>query len=141
MPSNGIVPVDYGTPVGQVRLLIPDVATDDGTNNTDYLISDGAIQGALSLYASSVRRAAAALIDAIANDEALTYKITKTDDLSINGTAVAEALRRRAESLRSEADQFEDVPDGFQMVYPYPEETWVVPETTTVPWPVRFQWR
>jgi hypothetical protein len=136
-----VFPPDYTTPVGQVRLLIPDMDTDDGTANTLYLFSDIAIDGMLALYNDSIRRTAAALIDTVANDEALTYKITRTDDLSVNGTAVADALRKRAQTLRDEADQFEDVADGFQMVYPFASDEWVVPETTTVPWPVRYQWR
>lgn len=139
MPS--VFPPLYDTPVGQVRLLIPDTVTDDGTANTEYLIPDEAIEGMLALYNGSIRRTAAALIDNIANDEALTYKVTRTDDLSISGVAVADALRKRAQSLRDEADTFEDAPDGFTMVYPFAQDEWCVPETTTIPWPVRFQWR
>lgn len=72
--TNGVFPADFTTPVGLVRALIPDTTTDDGTVNTDYLFSDDYINAILALESASVKRAAAALIDVITNDQALLYK-------------------------------------------------------------------
>lgn len=97
-----------------IRLLIPDLDT------SNQLFTDDELDGFLTLYNGSVRRAAAAAIDSIANNEALLFKVVKTDDLQVNGATVAEALRKRATSLRDEADaqDNEAVTDGFQLIFP-----------------------
>lgn len=113
-----------------VRLLIPDLDADN------QLFTDIELEGFLSLYRGSVRRAAAAAIDSVANNEALLFKVVKTDDLQVNGAAVAEALRKRAVSLRAEADVDDSaaVTDEFTIVYP--KHCWPVPEATPRP----FSW-
>lgn len=133
--TNGVFPADFTTPVGLVRALIPDTTTDDGTVNTDYLFSDDYINAILALESASVKRAAAALIDVIANDQALLYKSVRTDDISVNGVVVAEQLRRRAVSLREEADRGED--DYFEIVY---AAGGFVPEGTPPVWGRGWTW-
>lgn len=133
--TNGMFPVDFGTPVGQVRALIPDTATDDGTDDTDYLFSDDHIDSVLSLYGDNVKRAAAALIDVLANDQALLYKSVRTDDLTVNGASVAEALRRRSDSLRREADSADS--EHFEIVY---DEGQFWPEGTPPQWGRGWTW-
>lgn len=87
---------DPSTPAGQVRLLINDTSNDPVFGDTD-------IDGFLSLEGGSVKRAAAQALDVIADDELLTAKVLSTDTGSTNGAAVADSLRRRAESLRQQA--------------------------------------
>jgi hypothetical protein len=118
--ANGEYPPNYTEAVGKVRILIPDADTDTGDVNGDYLFSDEQIESILGLYNDSIKRATAALIDTIANDQALLYKVVRTDDLSVNGAQVADALRKRAQSLRDEAnnDDDGDLEDAVQIVYP-----------------------
>ncbi len=61
--------------IDEVRVLIPDLST-------DQLFTDGEIETFLVIYNGNVRRAAAAAIDAVAVNEALLYKIVRTDDRS-----------------------------------------------------------
>jgi hypothetical protein len=135
MATNGVFPVDFTTDVGRVRMLVPDTTTDDGTSDTDYLFSDDYIQAALDLEGGSVKRAAAALIDVLANDQALLYKSLRTDDLTVNGVAVAQELRQRARSLRGEADR--DEAEYFEIVY---DDNGFIPEGTPSQWGRGWMW-
>lgn len=90
--------IDYGTPEGQVRLLIND------DNETRLVFSAAAIAGFLTLEGDNVKRAAAQALDVIADDEALTSKYIRTQDLATDGPKVADSLRKRATSLRAQAD-------------------------------------
>lgn len=114
--------MDIMEDIDLIRLLIPDLDEDN------QLFTDDELTGFLGIYRGSIQRAAAAAIDSIANNEVLLFKVIKTDDLSVNGAVAADALRKRAISLREEADAVdgEGVTDGFQIVYPnahvgYPE--------------------
>lgn len=101
------MPIDYTTPAGQVRLLIND------TQVADPVFSDDEISAFLALEGSNVKRAAAQAIDTIADDEALTSKVIRTQDLSADGSKVADSLRARANALRVQAAQdLEDVDGG-----------------------------
>lgn len=116
------------TPQDSVRLLIPDL---DVANR---LFTDTEILGFLEIYNSSIRRAAAAAIDTVANSEVLLYKVVRTDDLSVNGANVADALRKRANTLRDEAaaDDAAMLDEGFALIFP--DDCWVVPEGTPRPY-------
>lgn len=83
-----------------VRFLVNDPKLDDGTP----VFSDAEITGYLSLEGGSVKRAAAQAIDTIADNEALTSKYIRDHQLTIDGTKVADSLRKRAASLRAQAD-------------------------------------
>lgn len=117
------------TPEETTRLLIPDLGT-----APDQIFTDDQISGFLALYADSVRRAAAAAIDTIANNEALLYKVVRTDDLSVNGAQTADALRKRANSLRAEADSDDAaaLDEGFALIFA--DGCWVVPEASATPY-------
>lgn len=131
--SNGTVPVDYSSPVGRVRALIPDVATADGTENTDYLFADTHLEAYLTIAAGSVYRAAGLAVQAIAGDQALLLKHVRTDDLSVNGAAVADALMKQAKALFTQADEEDSaaMDEAFQVVYPGASECW--PEGVQIP--------
>ena len=107
--------IDYATASGQVRLLIND--TDDAVP----VFSDEEINAFLALEGDSVKRAAAQALDTIADDEALTSKVIRTQDLSTDGAKVADALRKRAAGLRSQAAEDDDDAAGgffFDIVAP-----------------------
>lgn len=95
--------MDYETPIKQVRVLIADMATppllDDPTLQT-YLELQGWEEGARW----AVKRAAADVLEAIAVSEVLVSRKIRTQDLTTDGPAVAEALRKLAAGLRTQAD-------------------------------------
>jgi len=96
------MPIDFTSVRGQVRLLTSDV------DETNLVLSDEMIDGYLQLHAGragQIRRAAADALDAIATSEALIGKVMRTaDGRSTDGAKVADALRKHAAGLRTEAD-------------------------------------
>lgn len=117
------------TPDDLVRFLVNDVRLQDVTGN---VFSDEEIAGYLALEGGSVKRAAAQAIDTIADNEALTSKYIRDHQLTLDGTKVADSLRKRAASLRAQADaEDEDADEGyFALVTP---GTGCVPELTEYP--------
>lgn len=99
------MPVNFNTPVGQVRLLIADL------DEASFLLADDFITGYLSLNNGSVRRAAASCLDAMATSEVLRAKVIKTQDLSTDGAKVAAELRAQAAALRAQAEAEEAAED------------------------------
>lgn len=118
----GDMAIEYDTPAGQVRLLIPD------TDEDNFLLPDEAINSLLSVYDDNIKRAAAAGLDAIASSTVMLLKYVKTDDLTVDGPAVGKELRLRARALREEADadDLEDaMSEGFQIITPtYVPDIW-----------------
>lgn len=88
--------IDYTSNVGRVRLLIND--TDESP-----VFSDAEIGVFLALESDDVKKAAAQALDTIADDELLTSKVIRSQDLSTNGAALAEQLRKRATELRHQS--------------------------------------
>lgn len=88
--------IDYTTNTGRVRLLINDT-------DIDPVFSDEEIGVFLALEGDSVKLAAAQALDTIADDEALTSKVIRSQDLSTNGPSVAAGLRARAKDLRTQS--------------------------------------
>jgi hypothetical protein len=102
---------DPATPVGQVRLLIND------TDVTDPVFSTTDLQAFLVLEGDVVKLAAAQALDVIADDEALTSKAIRTQDLQTDGAKVADSLRKRAAALRAQVTADVDAEDyGFELV-------------------------
>lgn len=102
----------------RVRLLISD------TDTANRVFSTLELADFLAMNGDSVRRAAAQALDTMAANEAMVSKKIRTQDLSTDGPAVAEALRKQAAELRRQADQGEGDADstGFEIVefQPYP---------------------
>lgn len=96
-----IFPVDYTSPIGQVRNLTNDTIQYD--DPADYLFSDARIESFLALNKDNVRLAAADVLDAIADNEILVAKKIRTEDLQTDGPAVGKELRAHADSLRAQA--------------------------------------
>lgn len=88
---------DFTTNNGRVRLLIND------TDDLDPVFDDEEIDAFLSMEGDSVKRAAAQALDTIADDEALTSKVVRSQDVSTDGATVAAGLRQRAVALRAQA--------------------------------------
>lgn len=116
------MPVDYETPVGQVRALVPDVEEidyrDDG--EPSFLMSDEQLEALLAINNGNVKRAAADAIDALATSEAYISKVTKTEDLHTDGAKVGNMISLRAQRLRASAD-LDDERDSQDMfdIIPY----------------------
>lgn len=117
-------PPDYGTELGRVRALIPDVEQVDfsGEGVPEYLFSDNHLKALLATFSSRpsrVLRAAAAALRAVAVSEGLISKVIRTEDLQTDGAKLATALLAGAKQLDERADD-EDEDDewsyGFQIV-------------------------
>lgn len=91
--------IDYTTPAGQVRLLIPD------TDETVFVFGDPEIDGFLALELGNVFRAAALAVETIATNEALVLKVIDTLDVKTDGAKLSDALLKRAAQLRARADE------------------------------------
>lgn len=125
MATPNETPPDYGTPIGQVRALIPDVEPledpADLSADPDYIIHDDIIQSYIALARGSVFRAAAIAVNTIATTEALILKVLKSDDRQTDGAKLADSLGRRADWLMKQADDEEDedaLHEAFG-IYPY----------------------
>lgn len=86
---------DVTTPVGQVRLLIPDRSAEAHMFEDEELAAFLALEG-------SVRCAAALALETMAANEAYVQKAIRLLDLSTNGPATAAALLQRAAALRAQ---------------------------------------
>ena len=114
--------IDYTTPLGQVRNLIPDV------DDADPIFTDARINAFLATSGDNVLRAAALAMRAIANEVNLLLKYVKTDDLFTNGPAVSAELRQQADKLDARAND-SDAADSndFYEVVPFEytlEDSW-----------------
>ena len=120
--------IDYTTDRGKIRALIPDVDEDN------FVLTDALIDAYLAVSQDNVYIATALALEAIATDETLTYKVVRTDDLSVDGTSGAKLLLDRAKGYRAAAEQAED---AFQMVFPDqdPYGSATYPEASSRPWP------
>jgi hypothetical protein len=128
MPAQSTaIPNDPTTPLGLVRLMIND------TETGDPVFSDGDLQALLAAEDGVVKLAAAQALDIIADDEALTSKVIRTQDLSTDGAKLADSLRKRATALR---DQVAAADDGFFEIVDV-NATHCAPELTEDPyrWP------
>jgi hypothetical protein len=103
--------IDYGSSVGQVRLLIPD------TDETALLLTDEQIKTLVGLEGGNVKLATAQALDLIASSEALVSKVIRTQDVQTDGAKVAAELRARASELRRQVAEGEgDDTVGFGVV-------------------------
>lgn len=106
------MPNDVTTPIGQVRLLLNDVAE-------PYVFDDPEIAAFLELEGHSVKRAAAQAIDTNATNEVLASKVLKTPNVTTDGAKAADAMRKHADRLRDQADKADDAADeGYFEIIP-----------------------
>jgi hypothetical protein len=94
-----------GTDIATVRLLIMD------TNAGAYVFEDAEITVFLGLE-TGVKRAAALALEVMASNEAFTLKVIRLLDLQTDGAKTADALMKRAATLRSQAEADDAATDG-----------------------------
>ena len=105
MANLGVAPVDLGSNIGRVRVLLGDTDPTNVSNNVgEYLFfSDEELEAILGMYSDSPQLAAARCLDTIAGSQALLLKSWSSDDLTVNGDRIAKELRELAKQLRAEA--------------------------------------
>lgn len=100
-----------------IRLLVNDLPSEDRrVHDHETIFSDRDIELLASLEPASVaavtvRRVAARLLRRMATDENLLSKKITTQDLSVDGVAVAAELRAQANALDAEAARIHDEGD------------------------------
>lgn len=123
--------IDYTSPIGQVRVLIPDLRKledlRDLRNEPRYLFTDDEILAFLAVNNGNVKRAAADACDAIGMDKALQLLVLKTDDKQTDGAKLLDAIVKRARTLREQAKEDDENNLSFDVVMPsYEPVDWVV---------------
>lgn len=123
--------IDYTSPVGQVRVLIPDLRKledlRDLRNEPRYLFTDDEILAFLAVNNGNVKRAAADACDAIGMDKALQLLVLKTDDKQTDGAKLLDAIVKRAKTLREQAKEDDENDLSFNVIMPtYEPVDWVV---------------
>lgn len=106
--------IDYSTPLGQVRAMIPD------TVESDFILSDDQINAYLAVNGDSVKKSVAAAWRAVAAETTLLYKYVKTDDLLVDGPKMAAELRQQAKDMDAAAQKdIENEADETFSLTPY----------------------
>lgn len=123
--------IDYTSPIGQVRVLIPDLRKledlRDLRNEPRYLFTDDEILAFLAINNGNVKRAAADACDAIGMDKALQLLVLKTDDKQTDGAKLLDAIVKRAKTLREQAKEDDESNLSFDVIMPsYEPVDWVV---------------
>lgn len=123
--------IDYTSPIGQVRVLIPDLRKledlRDLRNEPRYLFTDDEILAFLAVNNGNVKRAAADACDAIGMDKALQLLVLKTDDKQTDGAKLLDAIVKRAKTLREQAKEDDENNLSFDVIVPsYEPVDWVV---------------
>lgn len=123
--------IDYTSPIGQVRVLIPDLRKledlRDLRKESRYLFTDDEILAFLAVNNGNVKRAAADACDAIGMDKALQLLVLKTDDKQTDGAKLLDAIVKRAKTLREQAKEDDENNLSFDVIMPsYEPVDWVV---------------
>lgn len=91
---------DPTTDIGKVRLIVPDKVEDDS------FFTDEEIEALLTVE-TGWRRAAALALETIASDSAMVLQVIKIQNITTDGSKVAQSLLTRAKNLREQADSSE----------------------------------
>lgn len=114
--------IDFSSPIGQVRVLIPDLRKledlRDLRNEPRYLFTDDEILAFLAINNGNVKLAAADACDAIGMDKSLQLLVLKTDDKQTDGAKLLSAIVARARQLRAQAREDEENNLCFDVVHP-----------------------
>lgn len=123
MANEGVAPPDYSTSVGQFRALIGDTeATNIVAGSGEYMwYGDDHIDGLLTAFADNTLRAAAQALRTIASSQALLLKKWSSDDLTVDGAAIADQLRRIAQAMDIQAGVAENNTD-FVVISNFPQQ-------------------
>ena len=103
--NQGVAPVDLGSNVGRVRVLLGDTDPKNvvGTLGQYLFFSDAELESILGMYDDSPKFAAARALETIAGSQVLLLKSWSSDDLSVRGDLISAELRSTAAQLREEA--------------------------------------
>lgn len=105
---------DLTSDLGKVRLLIPDRQPDE------YIFDDVEILALLEME-DGIKRTTALALETIASDQAMTLKVIRLLDITTDGAKVSDALLKRAQSLRDQAETGDETDEGgfdiAEMVY------------------------
>lgn len=117
MSNLGVAPVDLGSNIGKVRVLLGDTdPTNVVSNIGEYLFfSDDELAAILTMYSDSPQLAAARCLETIAGSKALLLGAWSSDDLTVNGDRITRELRDLAKQLREEAITSESS-EAFEIV-------------------------
>ena len=131
MTNSGVAPVDLGSNIGRVRVLLGDTDPSNvvGTTGEYLYFSDAEVESLLGMYEDNPKLAAARAFETIAASQALLLKSWSSDDLSVRGDQIAKELREIAKQLRAEAlaqgeSDANDMFDIVAMSEAYPEYSW-----------------
>lgn len=97
---------DPTTDIGRVRRTIP-----DKDNNEDTFWTDEEIQSFIN-DEGDWRRAAALALETMASDSALVMQLIHVQDLRTDGASVSNALLKRAQMLRQQANDSDANDEG-----------------------------
>lgn len=118
-----VYPPNFSTPLGQLRALVSQTEQykdpADPSAPADYLMDDGQLQAYLALNGDKLYGAAADALLAIAANEALVSKKIRTEDLSTDGSVIANSLRQIAQEFRTrqkEEDAEDAALEAFEIV-------------------------
>lgn len=118
-----IYPADFASAVGRVRKYVPDLRLledpQDPTATPAYMWSDAEIESFLEDEGGNVKRAAAYILIATANNENLVLKKLVTEDLQTDGPSVAKAMLSTAQELLKRADAEEALEDETFTIVDY----------------------
>jgi hypothetical protein len=117
-----VYPVDFGSVIGQIRALIPDVEQVDyaDTGIEEYMFADAHLRGLYTIAqgdgSARIYRAAASALRALAVSEGLIQKVIRTEDLQTDGAKLASALLAGAKQLEDRADSAEEDSETMMIV-------------------------
>ena len=100
---------DLTTPIGQVRLIVPD------STEAYALFSDEEMSALLAMEDDSVKRTAALALETIAASTAMVQGYIKTAGLQTDGSKAAGLLNARAAMLRQQVADGEAIEDESEM--------------------------
>jgi hypothetical protein len=128
--SLDVYPPDFGSVIGQIRALVPDVEQVDysDTGVAEYMFSDAHLRGlytiAMGEGSARIYRAAASALRALAVSEGLIQKVIRTEDLQTDGAKLAGALLSGAKQLDDRADAADEDSEIMMIVdfQPLPQD-------------------
>ena len=105
MANLGVAPPDLSSDIGKIRVLLGDTDAENISSDIgEYkFFSDDELDAFLDMYGGNVKLATARCMETIAGSQVLLLKSWSSDDLSVNGDRITDALRRVAAQLRAEA--------------------------------------
>lgn len=124
--NEGVAPIDTTTLAGNVRLLVGDTdpkPLDPPQNGVGeyYWYSDSELEALGSLHGGNPKRTAIWVLSQVAINQALMLRKWTSEDLQIDGPAIAAGIEKTLARLSKEADAEATLMDEyFDVVYPTP---------------------